>query len=62
MNIIHQVIYDIKLEKDEELGDELYDIMCDEKRSSKYNVFIQQVIKIDRYTYTVILSHFKRNE
>ncbi|MCD8501146.1 MAG: hypothetical protein LRY71_05035 [Bacillaceae bacterium] len=60
MNIVHQVIYDLKLEKDDDLGDELYDIMCDEKRSSKHDVIIQQVIKVDRDTYTVILNHINR--
>lgn len=61
MYIVNQVIYDIKLDKEDELGDELYDIMLEEARASKYKVVLHQVIKVDRYIYTVIVNHYKLN-
>ncbi|RXJ00723.1 hypothetical protein DS745_11745 [Anaerobacillus alkaliphilus] len=57
MNVIEQSIYDIKLEKDDELGRELVEIISTEKKQHKRaKVLVHQVIQIDDSTYTAIIN------
>jgi len=57
MEIIEQFFYDIELLDSEDLGEELMEIVKVEQRQNKnYKIIVHQVVKLDRYNYTVILN------
>ncbi len=57
MDVLEQTFYDITLEKDDELGRELVEIVSAEKKQHKRaNVIVHQVIKIDDRNYTAIIN------
>lgn len=62
MNIVDQIIYDIELQGNEDLGRELLEIVKDEQKQNKqYQVVLHQVIKVDRKAYTVIINYLEKN-
>jgi hypothetical protein len=61
MNVIEQFFYDIELEKEDELGKELLEIIKDETVKKHVKVMIHQVIKLDHFRYTVIVNHVELN-
>lgn len=57
MKIIDQMFYDLELLDNEDLGRELLEIVKSEQKQNKYNqITVHQVVKLDRYNYTIILN------
>lgn len=62
MLIVDQIIYDVTLLDNEDLGKELLEILNEEKKQhKKHHILIHQVVKLDRYNYTVILNLCEMN-
>lgn len=62
MNIIDQVIYDIELQENDELGRELLEIVEEEEEQNKsYRIIIQQVIKVNQNRYTAIINYVEKD-
>ncbi|OIJ21431.1 hypothetical protein BKP45_01255 [Anaerobacillus alkalidiazotrophicus] len=62
MLIVDQIIYDVTLLDNEDLGKELLDILSEEKKQhKKQHIIVHQVVKLDRYNYTVILNLCEMN-
>ncbi len=61
MDIVDQIIYDIELLGNEDLGRELLEVVKHEQSQNKqYQVILHQVIKVDRKTYTVIINYLQK--
>ncbi|WNF37463.1 hypothetical protein RJD24_03105 [Bacillaceae bacterium IKA-2] len=57
MVIVDQMFYDLELLDSEDLGRELLEIVKSEQKQNKHNqITVHQVVKIDRYNYTIILN------